>query len=61
MKLLTETQEQRIVDLENLVKRLQADFDNFRKQTEKEKIESRVNASAALIAKLEEDYKKHCK
>ncbi|MBI2079803.1 nucleotide exchange factor GrpE [Candidatus Micrarchaeota archaeon] len=52
LKLLTETQEQRIADLENLVKRLQADFENFRKQNEKEKNVMRVMASASVIKKL---------
>ena len=52
LKLLAEKQEQRIVDLENLVKRLNADFDNFRKQKEKEKNEMQFAANASIIRKL---------
>ncbi|MBI5051406.1 nucleotide exchange factor GrpE [Candidatus Micrarchaeota archaeon] len=52
LKLLTEKQEQRIEDLENLAKRLQADFDNFRKHSEKEKSALRLSASGSLVSKL---------
>ena len=52
LKLLTEKQEQRIADLENLVKRLNADFDNFRKQKEKEKSEMQSASNASIIRKL---------
>jgi len=52
LKLLTETQGQRISDLENIAKRLQADFDNFRKQTDKEKAALYVRAAAVFLAKL---------
>ncbi len=52
LKLLAENQDQRMKELEDLLKRLQADFDNFRKQIEKEKIEMRANATATFIQKL---------
>jgi len=52
LKLLTEKHEQRIVDLENLLKRIHADFDNFRKQTEKEKQELSKQTNAMFITKL---------
>lgn len=52
LKLLTEKHEQRVADLENLLKRIHADFDNFRKQTEKEKQELSKQTNAILITKL---------
>src|SRR3989338_3077426 len=52
LKLLTESQEQRIADLNDLVKRIQADFENFRKNTEKEKSEMKTSVSASIIKKL---------
>lgn len=51
-KLLKETDSQRVQDLENTLKRLQADFDNFRKRYEKEKQEFSQYASASFIIKL---------
>lgn len=39
-------------ELENLLKRLQADFDNYRKRTEQERIEIRKSANADLILRL---------
>ncbi len=47
-----QTDAQRVKDLEDLLKRLQADFDNFRKQNEKERQELLKLGSAAFILKL---------
>lgn len=52
LKLLTETQEQRITDLENLVKRVQADFENFRKQNDRERAEMKIIIGAGFAKKL---------
>ncbi len=47
-----QTDPQRIADLEDTLKRVQADFDNFRKRYEKEKQELVQQGSAIVISKL---------
>lgn len=47
-----EKQDQHITDLEDTTKRLQAEFDNFRKQIEKEKAQTCIRANASLVQKL---------
>lgn len=51
-KLLKETDVQRIKDLEDTLKRLQADFDNFRKQNERERQDLLKLGSTVFILKL---------
>ena len=51
-KLKKETDTQRVSDLEDMLKRVQADFDNFRKRYEKEKEELIEQGSAMIISKM---------
>lgn len=47
-----EEKEKKIDDLTDTLKRLQAEFDNYRKQTEKQKADFAKYATAELISKL---------
>ena len=47
-----QSQDSQIQELTNLLKRVQADFENYRKRIEKEKAEYSTFASKAVIAKL---------
>ena len=51
-KPLEHTNAKRIAELEQLLKRLQADFDNFRKRTDKERDELVQIVNASFIIKL---------
>ncbi len=51
-KLVKESDVQRIVDLENQLKRVQAEFENYKKRTEKEKQMLMMAGSASMIMKL---------
>jgi len=51
-KLIKETVEQRVSDLEGQLKRLQAEFENYKKRTDREKEMLLAGGSAAMIYKL---------
>ena len=51
-KLLKDSPDHRIKELEDLLKRLQADFENFQKRTDKERKDVLAFASEKLIIKL---------
>ncbi len=51
-KLIKESDAQRLSDLEGLVKRLQAEFENYRKRTDKERETLLMSGSASMIMKL---------
>jgi len=52
LKLIKETEGQRITDLEDQMKRLQAEFENYKKRTGKERETLMMAGSAATIIKL---------
>ena len=51
-KLIKETVEQRVLDLEGQLKRLQAEFENYKKRTDREKEMLLAGGSAVMILKL---------
>jgi molecular chaperone GrpE len=52
VKAITESTEARIKELEDQLKRLQAEFENYKKRVAKEKEELAVTANGILLAKL---------